>query len=94
MIEIVIAFLIAVYMGIIVTIAATVKNRGGPDWFFYGFLLWPFALPHILLKPALPDRYTTKVCPDCAEAVLKAALVCRHCRHQFEVRSEHAPSGI
>ena len=27
----------------------------------------------------------TKVCPDCAETVLEAARVCKHCGHQFDV---------
>jgi uncharacterized protein UPF0547 len=28
---------------------------------------------------------TTKVCPDCAETVLEAARVCKHCGHRFEI---------
>jgi hypothetical protein len=27
----------------------------------------------------------TKVCPDCAETVLEAARICKHCGHQFDV---------
>jgi hypothetical protein len=26
-----------------------------------------------------------KVCPDCAESVLKAARICKHCGHQFDI---------
>jgi uncharacterized membrane protein len=29
----------------------------------------------------------TKVCPDCAETVLEAARVCKHCGHQFDASS-------
>lgn len=29
------------------------------------------------------DRHT-KVCPDCAESVLDAARICKHCGHQFD----------
>lgn len=31
----------------------------------------------------LPDGVATKGCPDCAETVLEAARVCRHCRFCF-----------
>jgi hypothetical protein len=33
------------------------------------------------LAPA--DSRETKTCPDCAETVLSAARVCKHCGHQF-----------
>ena len=26
----------------------------------------------------------TKACPDCAETILEAARVCKHCGHRFE----------
>ena len=32
---------------------------------------------------ALPALPATKVCPDCAEAVLADAKVCKHCRYRF-----------
>jgi hypothetical protein len=39
------------------------------------------------------DGPTMKVCPDCAEAVLAAARVCRYCRYRFdEVPSPAAPA--
>ncbi|HEU4656298.1 MAG TPA: zinc ribbon domain-containing protein [Capillimicrobium sp.] len=32
----------------------------------------------------LPPGVPTKQCPDCAETVLAAARICKHCRHRFE----------
>ncbi len=32
------------------------------------------------------DEATTKTCPKCAESVLSAAQVCKHCGHRFEMR--------
>jgi hypothetical protein len=33
-------------------------------------------------------RAATKHCPDCAEEILAAAKVCKHCRYRFEERDE------
>ena len=40
------------------------------------------AATHVL--PPLPDTEATKTCPDCAETVLAAARVCKHCGFRFE----------
>lgn len=34
--------------------------------------------------PPLPPGVPTKQCPDCAETVLAAARICKHCRYRFE----------
>jgi uncharacterized protein UPF0547 len=36
------------------------------------------------------SRGASKVCPRCAEAVKAAALVCRHCGHEFEIGAARA----
>lgn len=33
---------------------------------------------------ASPDPALTKTCPDCAESVLEAAHVCKHCGYRFD----------
>jgi hypothetical protein len=38
---------------------------------------------HVFESYQGPDRQT-KTCPDCAETVLAAARICKHCGHQFE----------
>lgn len=42
--------------------------------------------------PALHDDEATKRCPDCAERVLTAARVCRHCGYRFDAPA-HARSA-
>jgi predicted amidophosphoribosyltransferase len=34
--------------------------------------------------PPLAVARPTKTCPDCAETILEAARVCRHCGFRFE----------
>jgi hypothetical protein len=38
-------------------------------------------------------RAATKHCPDCAEEVLAAARVCKHCRYRFDEPGDTALSG-
>jgi Uncharacterised protein family UPF0547 len=33
---------------------------------------------------AAPETRKTKTCPDCAETVIAAARICKHCGHEFE----------
>jgi len=35
-------------------------------------------------KPAAAPARTKKTCPDCAESVLAAANVCKHCGYRFD----------
>lgn len=37
-------------MATIVAIIANSKGRSAIGWWFYGFLIWPIALTHILVK--------------------------------------------
>jgi hypothetical protein len=38
----------------------------------------------LILARISPEPAETKVCPDCAETVKAAALVCRFCGHRFQ----------
>jgi hypothetical protein len=42
----------------------------------------------LMRRDSVPTALTTKECPDCAETVLVAANVCKHCGHQFAPGSE------
>jgi hypothetical protein len=33
---------------------------------------------------AVPPGLATKACPECAETVLEAARICKHCRYRFD----------
>lgn len=42
------------------------------------------AVPAPFDEGPLPAGVPTKDCPDCAETVLEAARICKHCRYRFD----------
>ncbi len=49
-------FFFWIVMAVVVAIVANSKGRSPVAWFFYGFLIWPIALVHILVsKPTKAD---------------------------------------
>jgi Uncharacterised protein family UPF0547 len=89
---------VVIFGGLTAWLAST-KNRDGCSWFFLGALIGPLALIAVGLAPQSPKSSEpsrtraappvagrqpgTKVCPQCAEEVKSAALVCRFCRYEF-----------
>jgi hypothetical protein len=90
--------LIGLWLVCAIACAALAPSRGrsAVAWFFIGLLtsllglLILAALPTI--APPLPAG-ETKTCPDCAEIVLRRALVCRYCGHRFDPESAAAPAA-
>jgi hypothetical protein len=71
--------LLTLGFSIIVGILAKSRGRSGWGWFFLSCFISPiFAGPLVL---ALPQP--GKACPQCAEQVRSAAVVCRFCGHRF-----------
>lgn len=86
-----------VVMGIVlalfgVTGSIIENDRGGGGFvgFVLGFLFGPFGLiwayysgdqGSIEARDIKAGRL--KCCPDCAEAVRRSAIICRHCGHDF-----------
>ena len=70
---------------VIVTMIAVNKGYPGTGWFFYGFLIWPIALVHILLRPKASEASEKEraACPHCAERIRQEAKVCPHCRNDL-----------
>jgi len=68
---------------------ASAKGRSAFGWFILGLLFSVFAVLVVLVLPSKnrPTSYgprdRTKDCPDCAEEVLAAANVCKHCGYRF-----------
>ncbi|BBK30281.1 zinc ribbon protein [Stella humosa] len=94
--------LIWLVMGAIVAMIASSKGRSAGAWFFYGVLVWPIALVHILLTPrptAVADERVMATgdhrrCPYCAELVRKEAIVCRHCGRDIGPNEGAAPARV
>ena len=73
-------FIIAVALvGLIPALIASKKGYTTIVWWLYGALLFPIALIHSLLMSPI----NIKKCPQCAEQIQKAALVCKHCGHKL-----------
>lgn len=77
-------------MGGVVAVIANSKGFDTVGWLIYGVLIWPIALAHVIVKPAAnaraaspvshaPTSEPTRACPDCAETIKAAAVVCRYC---------------
>jgi hypothetical protein len=82
------AILIWLFLALIVGVAADRRGRMGFGWFMLAVMLSPFIAGLLLLAMRNladePDLTTHRRCPDCAELVLRAARVCKHCGRQLE----------
>jgi len=57
-----IGFVLACVMGLVVACVASEKAFWVPGWCFYGFVLWPIALGHVLV--AKPKRKVDEIAKD------------------------------
>lgn len=82
--------LLWIVIAVITSIIAVAKGRSFIGWFLIGFLFSLFALVLVIVLPSnwksRPRRrgQKTKTCPDCAEEILEAANVCKHCGLRFD----------
>lgn len=91
-----------VVMGLIVALVARSKGRSGVGWFFYGLLIWPVALVHILVigRTARGELRRARAegrrpCPHCAEFIRQEAKLCPHCgKDVHDTRSRSPARGL
>lgn len=75
---------------IIVGIAAGKRGRGSGNWFILSLIISPLLSALLLLvqpdlsKDAGATIDPVRKCPKCAETILAAASVCKHCGHDVE----------
>src|SRR4051794_9194127 len=71
---------------VLVGVIANSKGRSGIGWFLLAALLSPLlSLIAVVAMPRVkPFEEPTKACPRCAETVKLAAMVCKHCGHEFK----------
>lgn len=82
--------------GVATGVIAAGKGRSGLGWFLLGCILGIFGLVIVACLPSLKAQevvvaapahqfgQSNKACPECAETVLAAANVCKHCGHRFD----------
>ncbi len=75
-------------LGFASAILANAKGRSGCAWFLMGVLLGPLGFLMIGFMPKIEDisrnsNNVTRICPFCAEEVLVAAKVCKHCKNDL-----------
>ncbi|MGR3494093.1 hypothetical protein [Citreimonas sp.] len=81
---------------VVTAIIASSKGRSGFGWFLIGAVIGVFGIILIACLPSLAEEKPapidrrfpaasekTKRCTDCAETVLSAAKVCKHCGYRF-----------
>lgn len=79
--------------GLIAALIGNSRGDNGCGWFVLGILLGPIGIllsffakgkeQQELEKARKGKSNKYKICPKCAETVLKEALVCKHCGHEF-----------
>lgn len=87
-------------MAVAVTLVASSKGYSRFLWFFYGLLIWPIALVHILTLPKSAERIEEEKikegrikCPSCSEWILGTAKSCPHCSSKLSSEKIAAARG-
>jgi hypothetical protein len=82
--------ILAIFLGWVVPSWLVATYAEKKNYSFWGFFIlsiligWIIALLAALILKDRGTQAPTKQCPDCAETILAAARVCKHCGHRVE----------
>jgi hypothetical protein len=79
--------IIALLLGLIPAYIASAKGRNFLLWWFYGTVLFAFAIIHaIAIRPAERNlfHYGMRYCPHCRKAIRVDATSCNFCEKEVE----------
>ncbi len=89
--------LIWIVAALVVAFMAFSWGRRFWAWFFYGLLIWPIALIHLLVAGRTEKGRRMKAidegrrrCPHCAEFIRLEARVCPFCRTELHKKAPDA----
>ena len=87
----VVIIVVVLVIAIFTSAIASSKGRDSTGWFFLGLLFPVIALIAVAAMPnikGIPRGREAKTCPQCSNTIFRTALICSHCRYEFDMAAE------